>query len=201
MSRKGLAGTQNSNCQMSRTQVILLPCSDHHKLFLARRSHPGTVQGNCAWDLICEFFSLNAHRRTVKISSRSKQPCVRFYFLNFLRCQYNCILKWEQQFAISTWNKQQQCWQFSKYTPSAAREFDVAGSYFGAWSRWVLIPDHNFLHFHMQQILCFLKIYLFGLMSYNPTLFTLLPSCQRFGKHKTCIFLTTKISMPQTSRA
>jgi hypothetical protein len=186
---------------MSRTQVILLPCFDHHKLFLARRSHPGTVQGNCAWDLICEFFSLNTHRCTVKISSRSKQPCVRFYFLNFLRCQYNCILKWEQQFAISTWNKQQQCWQFSKYTPSAAREFDVAGSYFGAWSRWLLIPDHNFLRFHMQQILCFLKIYWFGLMSHNPTLFTLLPSCQRFGKHKTCIFLTTKISMPQTSRA
>ncbi len=120
---------------MSRTQVILLPCSDHHKLFLARRSHPETIQGNCAWDLICEFFSLNAHRCTGKISSKSKQPCVRFCFLNFLRCQYNCIFEWEQQqFAINTWNKQQQCWQFSKYTPSAAREFDVAGSYFGASS-------------------------------------------------------------------
>jgi len=94
MSRKGFAGTQNSNCQMSRTQVILLPCSDHHKLFLPRRSHLETVQGNCAWDLICEFFSLNAHRCTVKISSRSKQPCVRFYFLNFVRCQYNCIFEW-----------------------------------------------------------------------------------------------------------
>jgi len=125
MSRKGLVGTQNNNCQMSRTQVILLPCSDHHKLFLAKGSHPETVQGNCAWDLICEFFSLNAHMCIVKISSISKQPCVRFCFLNFLRCQYNCIFEWEQQqFAISTWNKQQQCWQFSKYTPSAAREFD-----------------------------------------------------------------------------
>ncbi len=39
-----------------------------------------------------------------------------------------------------------------------------------------------------------------SLMSHNPTLFTLLPSCQRFGKHKTCKFLTTKICMPQTSR-
>ncbi len=45
----------------------------------------------------------------------------------------------------------------------AAREFDVAGSYFGASSRWVLILDHNFLRFHMQQFLCFLKIYWFGL--------------------------------------
>jgi len=43
MSRKGLAGTQNNNCQTSRTQVILLPCSDHHKLFLVRRSHPETA--------------------------------------------------------------------------------------------------------------------------------------------------------------
>ncbi len=45
----------------------------------------------------------------------------------------------------------------------AARELDVIGSYFGASSRRVLIPDHSFLRFHVQQILCFLKIYWFGL--------------------------------------
>jgi hypothetical protein len=39
---------------------------------------------------------------------------------------------------------------------------DVTGSYFGASSRWVLIPDHSFLRFHVQQILCFLKFYWFG---------------------------------------
>jgi len=145
---------------MSRTQVILLPCSDHHKLFLARRSHPKTAPE--IW--FVSFFPWMHTGALSRSQAKAKQPCVRFCFLNFLRCQYNCIFEWEQQqFAISTWDKQQQCWQFSKYTSSAAREFDVAGSYFGASSRWVLIPDHNFLRFHMQQIVCFLKIYWFGL--------------------------------------
>ncbi len=52
----------------------------------------------------------------------------------------------------------------SQSTPRARQgNSTVAGSCFGASSRWVLIPNHNFLCFHMQQILCFLKIYWFSL--------------------------------------
>ncbi len=41
----------------------------------------------------------------------------------------------------------------------AARELDVAGSYFGASSRWVLIPDHSFLRFHVQQSFFFFSFF------------------------------------------